>query len=218
MPAPDGIFLSPPQRIAVAYTPPPAREPLVALLALDSHLGRLVAGSSEPMLGQIRLAWWREELAKPPEARARGNPELEMVGTWWPSGEEALVGLVDGWEHLLGGAPLPAEAIAGFAAGRGGGFAAFAGLAGRRRWSSEAALAGRRWALADLAERVSDAREREDCRSLFAASGRPPRLPRVLRGLTVLEGLATRSMARREPLMAGRGGALAALRLGLLGR
>lgn len=218
MPAADGIYLPPPQRIAVAYTPPAAREPLAALLALDAHLGRLVAGSSEPMLGQIRLAWWREELAKPPEARARGNPELEMLGARWAGEEDALIGLVDGWERLLGAAPLPAEAIAAFAAGRGGGIAAFAKLVGSRQRSEDAAAAGRRWALANLAERVSDAREREDCRSLFAASGRPPRLPRMLRGLTVLEGLATRAIARREPLMAGRGGALAALRLGLFGR
>lgn len=191
---------------------------MAALLAFDAHLGRLVASVKEPLVGQIRLAWWREELAKPAAARPRGNPELDALGVHWGGEEAALVTLVNGWECLFGAAPLPEGDVGQFAAARGSALAAFARLAGAGDAAADAELAGRRWALADLAERASDARERALCKELFADTRRPAHLPRVLRGAAVLDGLAARAMARGEPLMAGRGGALAALRLGLLGR
>ena len=208
--------LPPPQRLAVAYTPRPLRARMLALLAFDTQLGRLVAGTSEPMVGQIRLAWWREELAKPISSRALGNPVLEALGGEWTGEDAALIALVDGWEQLLGEVPLPAESIHAFAAGRGGAFAAFARLAGEPASADRSAAAGRRWALADLASRVSDRVERERCRELFRPGN--ARLPGALRGLAVLDGLASRAMARDKPLLAGRGAALAALRLGMFGR
>jgi hypothetical protein len=39
-----------------------------------------------------------------------------------------------------------------------------------------------------------------------------------LRGIAVLRGLSRRALDRGEPLMEGRGGAVAAMRLGLFGR
>jgi hypothetical protein len=38
-----------------------------------------------------------------------------------------------------------------------------------------------------------------------------------LRGVAVLDGLARRAIARNEPMMHGRAGALAAIRLGMFG-
>ena len=205
--------------MAVAYTPAPARPAMRALLALDAHLSRLVAGTSEPMVGQIRLAWWREELAKPAGQRAAGSPELAMIGDAWTGEEPALIALVEGWEHLLEAGRLARESVIAFAAGRGTGFAALARLAGVAAAAEDAAGAGRCWALADLAAHTRDEDERALCRTIFQeVDDRGRRLPRVLRGLAVLGGLARRAILRGEPLLDGRGGALAALRLGLLGR
>ena len=202
----------------MAYTPAGTREAFGALLAFDAHLGRLVAGAKEPLVGQIRLAWWREELEKPAAARAVGSPELGALGKHWEGEEATLIQLVNGWERLLGPAPLPGEAIGEFAAARGACFAALERFGASPGRSEHSALAGRRWALADLAGKTSDPRERDLCQAMFAETPRPARLPRLLRGLAVLEGLATRAMERGEPLLEGRGGALAAMRLGLLGR
>ena len=53
------------------------RDPWLAALALDGRIGRMVLGASEPMLGQVRLAWWRDQLGKPIGDRPRGDPLLD---------------------------------------------------------------------------------------------------------------------------------------------
>lgn len=218
MPSFDLADLPPPQRIAVAYTPHRTRPMLAALLALDTRLARSLSGTQEPLLAQMRLAWWREELAIPTEARAAGEPVLCALGKSWRGREADLIALVDGWEYLLGEAPLAEEAIAAFAAGRGTGFATLAECSGAASAAGAAARAGRRWALADLAFRVSDPTEQIRCRALYDEIAATERLPATLRGVAVLDGLARRAMARGEPPMTGRGGALSAMRLGMFGR
>jgi len=51
--------LGPLNRLALAYAPQSTRLPLLALLALDMRLAGIVRNSREPMLAQLRLAWWR---------------------------------------------------------------------------------------------------------------------------------------------------------------
>jgi phytoene synthase len=50
------------RRLALAYAPGRARAATLGLFALDAALGNLVRAAREPLLGQMRLAWWREEL------------------------------------------------------------------------------------------------------------------------------------------------------------
>jgi phytoene synthase len=207
--------LAPELRIALAQSPRVTRPALQALLVFDALLGQIVRRTSEPILGQMRLAWWRTELGKEAGERARGNEALTALGQTWYGEEEALIGLIDGWEELLGAPPLGAAAVDRFADGRARCFGALARRVGEE--SESAGHAGRRWALVDFAWHTTNASEREA--ALAAASLiEPVRLPRALRGLAVLDGLARRALARGEPIMAGRGGALAAIRLGILGR
>jgi hypothetical protein len=87
------------------------------------------------------------------------------------------------------------------------------------RAATAAARHGRQWALADLHFRTRDEVERALCRSLYEEDRSTlASVPRGLRGLAVLAALADRAMARDRPLMAGRGAALLAWRVGLLGR
>jgi phytoene synthase len=171
------------------------------------------------MLAQMRLAWWRETLARKPSARPAGDPLLELLARW--QGEEAaLVAIVEGWEHLLGAAPLGHDDFTRFVDGRAGAFAALARLQGAAAADRAAAAAGRRWALADLATHLGDGRERQVVLDLAGTlvQGRIA-LPRRLRWLAVLDGLARRSLARGGvPLLASRMDALVALRLGIAGR
>lgn len=209
--------LPPVQRLAVAYAPKDTRAAWLGLLALDGRLAQVVREAREPMLAQIRLAWWRERLAETPEQRPHGEPLLALLG----DRAAAFAPLVDGWEALLGEPPLPPSGIADFAGGRAAALGGLAESFGRSRGDSE--RAGRRWALADLARRLSHAREREEAIALIEAGGaRVTRLPREMRPLVVLQGLALRGLkhGRNDSAASGDGpGALlAAVRLGIFGR
>ncbi len=49
--------------ICALFAPREARETLFALIAFNSELARTRALVSEPLLGQIRLQWWRDAIA-----------------------------------------------------------------------------------------------------------------------------------------------------------
>lgn len=206
--------LPPEQRLALAYAPAAARAPWLALLALDARLAGIVRSSREPLLGQLRLAWWRDQLSTPAAARPAGEPVLALLGQWGGAAA-GLTALVDGWEALLGEPPLAAPALERFAAGRAEAIAALAGQLGTDEPCKRAA---RLWALADLAARLSHPAERAAAMELASTEDRAgPRLPRALRPLTVLHALAARGRSG-EGLLAGPGSLALALRVGLFGR
>ncbi len=206
--------LAPTHRLALAYAPVSSRPAWTAFLALDARLAGVVRSAREPLLGQLRLAWWRERLGD--KAPPRGEPLLASLAVW---GEHRawLVALVDGWEALLGEAPLGEDALSALAEGRGRAVAALAHVIGAADYASEAARVARGWGLSDLAAHVSHPDERAAVLGLMAEHNwRSVRLPRGLRPLVVLHGLAR---ARRE---GGEIGGLAAffcaIRLGIFGR
>jgi phytoene synthase len=198
------------RRLALSYAPRETREPMLALLALDLRLAGIVRSSHEPMLAQLRLAWWREQLASDGAAWPAGEPLLVALRSW--GGEHrALLPLADGWEGMTGPAPLPAAAFARLADARAAAFAALGGEAALRP--------ARNWALADIAAHLGNAEERATVLALTQAQDwRTPRLPRRLRPLAVLHALAARGL--RRGLDSDRmtpGDLAAAMRVGLLG-
>lgn len=208
-----------PQSLAVNYAGAAHRDAWLALFALDAHLANLVRQATEPLLGQMRLAWWRDRLNEAPSNWPKGNPLLALIGKSWGPDADGLVHLVDGWEFMLVEPPLAELDVTGFAKGRGQAVAALGKLIGADS-GSDAVLAGERWALADLAMHTSDADDR--AKVLDSAAQIKPagaRLPPVLRPLAVLNGLAQRAIdAGGAPLFSGRRAALYTLRLGLFGR
>ncbi|MCG8443887.1 MAG: squalene/phytoene synthase family protein, partial [Caulobacterales bacterium] len=48
--------------LAAQFAPAPERERLIALYAFHLEVARVAEVVSEPMIGEIRLAWWREAL------------------------------------------------------------------------------------------------------------------------------------------------------------
>lgn len=211
--------LSPECELAVAYTPAALRDAMRTSLALDQRIGRIVAATSEPIMGQMRLAWWRDMLGIEPSARPRGDPVLDAIGAHWAGGENALVELVDGWEVLIACDALDAEELRRVAQGRNAPFVElFGGEEPNIR--SRVKAAGTRYCLADIASRISDRQEREAAIRLgLELEPGNIRLPREARGLAVLEALAIRALKRGgRPLMEGRGAGLAAFRAGFLGR
>jgi len=207
------------QRVALAYAPRAARLQTLALFALDARLASLVRHASEPMLAQLRLAWWRETLAGDPAHWPKGEPLLAALSSW--EGQlSALSGLVDGWEAMTEHAPLPQDAINELAGARGAAFAALARLVGADDEAELAARRGQAWAHADIASRLTHPEEKRSAMARVAeqewqAGG----LPRRLRPLAVLHGLAARSAKRGEDLeQSGPFALVSAIRLGLLGR
>lgn len=203
--------LSPLERLALSYAPAMAREKWLTLLAFDSRLGGVIRQAREPVLAQLRLAWWRDRLGQAAEERPRGEPLLARMDGWDAAG---LVALVDGWEALLAEPPLTEDAMNAFADGRAGVVASLGGD------SHIAAASARRWALADLALHLGDPLAKATARELMdaqpAAGGR---LPRPLRPLAVLEQVTVRAVGKgSQSALTSPMVLLVALRAGLLGR
>lgn len=208
------------QRVALAHMRGTAREMLAGAFAFDRRLARIVAHAGEPLLAQMRLAWWRDNLSKPVSGRPAGDLVLDALSGHWSDQEEALQQLLDGWEQMLGEGPLSDSAARQFAKGRSALFIAVARTAGYEDCLAEVEHAARRWAFADAAAHSANQGERAMLIALGMERGLgPARLPGALRGLAVLDALASRSLKRGgTPLMDGRGAAICALRVGLLGR
>lgn len=141
------------QRLALAYAKGNLRPFFAVLLQLDAELGAAVSAASEPMLGQIRLAWWRDAIASgrdeaPLLAALRAH---DVDGRLRPS----LAAMVDGWETLLQPVPLGEAALKDYAEGRGRGlFRAAACVAGGA--GDDVGSTGAGWALIDFAFHCSD--------------------------------------------------------------
>ncbi len=197
-------------RLALGSTPVHLREVFAVALALDTRLARLVSLAREPMLAQLRLAWWRDRLQEPEDVRPRGDPVLDAVSTHWRGIESALQKLVDAWEHLLGDDPPPDRARA-LGTGRGAVFAALADYAGAAGSAGQASAHGEVWAIATVQQEAGVA----------LADIVPPLapLPRSLRGLALIGGLSKRAVLRGDGVLLGdRLSPLAAARIALLGR
>lgn len=199
------------ERLAIAYAPARLRPRFAALLAFDSVLGRIALAAREPLPAQLKLAWWREACARLPEARE--HPVLAALAASWTADPAPLVALVDAWEEIAVAEPRFADAGDAVARARGVTLALCAG-----EDEAPAHAAARVWTLATLAEHAPDAAQRARMRAV-ARLVPPRRLPRALRPLAVLDGLARRALAAdRARLLGDRWSPLAAVRLGIFGR
>ena len=182
-----------------------------ALFAIDDALRDVVASSSEPALGAIRLAWWREALERLDSNPPPPEPRLQAVAAeLLPRGVTGamLGGLEDGWATLFEEAP-DIERIAGRGEKL---FAVGSRLLGG---SDElATAAGRLYAYQSVyrAELLTGPWPVEEVQQLSRH-----RFPRALRPLTGLARLAARDARqspRREPeATPGRAAALLSHRL-----
>lgn len=79
------------------------RATMSALWGLAARLTKLLIDAREPLIGQIKLAWWRDMaamIASDPGALPKGEPLLaELQATW--AGQGGLDALVDAAEAML---------------------------------------------------------------------------------------------------------------------
>jgi len=87
--------------LTLLFAPPLKRPALIALYAFNLEIARVAETVSEPMMGHIRLQWWRETLEGLPRGETRGHAAavaLHEAGAF-PTG--ALAGLADARERDL---------------------------------------------------------------------------------------------------------------------
>ncbi|WP_137869932.1 hypothetical protein [Sphingopyxis sp. 2PD] len=195
-------------RVMVAV-PRERRAAMAALWDFAERLTNLLIGAREPLIGQIKLAWWRDMaamLARDPDSLPKGEPLLAaLTATWARQG--GLDTLVDAAEAML---------LAEDVADRHTAAAEF----GARLFalSGGDADGGRRWGLlwgASVQAGAEEAREllaaARDCapppRSIFAAN----------RALLMLDRWAG-AIAGNDGERRWRSEGLLLLRLGLIGR
>lgn len=163
------------------------------LWRLDVTLGAVLATGSEPRVSLIRLAWWREALARLDLAPPPAEPVLQgLAAHVLPvvSGAELAI-MEEGWAELTVEGALDGDALARYAGTRGGRlFRYSARLLGI---DGDVEAAGERWALVDLARHST----RDAATAFAAAAGQAPlKWPKPLRPLGMLDALARRDVAR----------------------
>lgn len=169
----------PERALILIYAPARARAALAALLALDDALALLLRSTTQPAVGQLRLAWWREALARLDTQPPPAEPVLQaLAANVLPLGVPgaSLVPIVHGWEVLIEEDSLSEDALRRFGEGRGSLFLA-AGKVLDAGPGDPLAEAGQGWALADLARNLDAAEEAARARALaapllIAAAGR----------------------------------------------
>ena len=169
--------------IALAYAPARCRAALTALWAYDAALGRVVATTTDPMIGQMRLTWWYDRMIGLDAGEVPAEPVIvalhDVVRNHDVSGA-TLAGLVEGWEQLLEPLPFGADVLRGYAVRRGDGLFA---VAARVLGASVTAGTGAGWALVDFAGHCSDpvAAERAWALAGDMLGAAPIRGPKMLR-------------------------------------
>lgn len=204
-------------RLATSYAPAAVRPATETLLALEAQFAKFVFTASEPILAQMRLAWWRDRFAQSPQDWPVGNALLADLSGWGAQAAE-LGALVDGWEALLGELPLGPDAFRSYCEGRAAGWLALARTHRLRVDPDGVVAAASRWALADAAAALGDAESAETAREIGRAAPAPGALPKALRPLAVLDTLAARSLRTGTEPLSRPGDLLAVLRRGLIGR
>ena len=170
------------------YWPVELRSAFDALFAIDDAFAEVAASASQPALGAIRLAWWRDALGRldisppPPEPRLEAVA-AELLSRGVKGSDLALVAV--GWSALFDEHrnvdAIAARGVALFAVG--------AKLIGADHVKLK--QAGRWFALADVARR--------GFAPVLPVEIAGFQVPRALRPLTGLARLAVRDLRHGEP-------------------
>ncbi|WP_226946642.1 squalene/phytoene synthase family protein [Rhizorhabdus phycosphaerae] len=222
------LLADPERMLALSYAAAARKPALAALWQLDERMGAIVAAARDPLIGSMRLVWWRDALADLDDRSARvpAEPLLQALSaatlTAGVTGSD-LAALEEGWSVLLDEDTPNVAQIETHGTGRGAPlFRMAATLLGQVPDDIEAAGAG--WALADLGHRLQSPEARRTARA--AASRHLAQVdlrawPRSLRPLGLLTLLARADAALPADRLRRQGSPkrlFRSLAYGLLGR
>lgn len=162
--------IDPLRRLVLAYARAADRDRYKVAFALDAKLGEIIRTTSELLIGQMRLTWWRDILTKGPAERPAGEPLLELLAPMEVAGQDSgpLIRMIEGWEMLLEDFPWDDRQFTNHAELRGEGLFQFA-LGREKVLDERQRQASRSWALWDFARHCSDKNMREDAFSRCCA-------------------------------------------------
>lgn len=215
-----GEELSPLVAVLAAHAGPRADRHR-ALWAFDARLAHVARTTSEPAIGQMRLAWWNDVIDDADARKGRGEPVVDALRATGAIAAPGLVAMIDGWEILVVEPEIDVEGLRAYAVRRGGGlFRALADVVDAPDWLD---AAGQVWALWDMAGHVADAALADAALALareiapqmdgarWPLGWKPVRIVATLAHQDVLDG-------RRAPLGMPRSLAWRLLRIALVGR
>ena len=90
--------------LMLRQVPTEARPAMEALWRVDAAMGDVVARSTQPALGAVKLAWWRDRLEQLDRGLVPAEPRLNAAAEHLlPNGVSGaeLASLVEGWAVLL---------------------------------------------------------------------------------------------------------------------
>jgi phytoene synthase len=173
--------------------PPAIRPAFATLWNLDLTCAEIVSTSTDPRLGAIRLAWWRDRLDElDTEGPIGGEPKLSAIARHvWPVTNGSTLSMVpESWVPLLNPFPWGDEVAEGLRQRGKFLFGIGAQIIGCDALDAEPA--GAVWSLADGAFHCSDPQSRDFLlgEARAAIGSVPKHVPKSLRPLTVLAALA----------------------------
>ena len=202
--------------LALSYVPAARRAALRALWELDATLAAVLTGGREPLLSQIKLAWWRDSLEALDRAPAPGEPALQAAAALiLPRGVAGaeLAAMEAGWNLLLTPDPLSAGELARYAAARGGLLFRHSAVLLGGASSLEIERGGEAWALIDLARHSGSEADAEAALATARERASVWRWPAPLRPLGMLAALAARDAEPGRPRWEERGAPRRMLRM-----
>lgn len=192
--------------LALTYVPARHRAAIAALWGVDAAMGDVLRTTSDPLLGQIRLAWWRERLEELDRGVVPAEPRLQAVaGELIPRGISGrdVAALESGWLRLFDDFPWDLATVEGIWFRGQHLFGLAAKALGAPKQDIE--TAGGLWALVDAARHCSDGLSRSLLMTQAISLGTGLagcKFPAELRPLSILAALAWRDAECGEPFQA----------------
>ncbi len=192
-------YLDPDVQLAMAYASAKKRDSFAVLFLLDDALAKAVNATREPLIGRIRLSWWREKLeamanghAPPPEPLFQFMAKLALS----PDVLRLLARVAEGWDVLLDDYPLSMDTLNRYARLRGGSLFEAAAVVVDTDAVGAGAV-GEAWALTNFAMTCRDELTAKHATHLARVrfDVMPPSvLPRALRTFAIIAYLAWRDL------------------------
>lgn len=103
----ETLTIRPEHKLAYLHAKPELREAWAYLLSLDAQCASIVARGQEPLLQQLRLTWWRDEVAKLANLRSASAPLLQALTDLERKSPDLRLAdhslsIIDGWLALFG--------------------------------------------------------------------------------------------------------------------
>ncbi len=193
---PELTFL-PPKRLALAYARADLQRGFGLLLALDDRIELIFRKAGEPLIAQMRLAWWNDVISKPARERPVGEPLLAILATVEEDNPTlnittAMLKLVKAWDFLLAHSQWSADVLHEYAAARSSAIFGWYAVAAGSSENDTALLhnIGIKWALCDLLGRCRNEDEFQSVKAEQVHFPQKRRIPRSLRPLSIVANSA----------------------------